>query len=310
MLGLVQLLLLGLLVFFLSVVWMIVRTIGRPPRRTYASAVSRNQPGDPGEIDPPREFSSWTFSRRSAEMPVWDIPGDDPDGPTVVMTHGWGDSRIGSLVRLQALLPFVSRIIAWDMPGQGEASGRASLGVHEADDLLALLDRAEIERAVLFGWSMGAGVSLVAATDERVVGVIAEAPYRLPITPARNVLRLRRMPSGFSATVAFWILGLRSGAGPGWQAFDRAEHAARAQCPVLVLHGEHDQISPLRDGQQIADAAPDGEIAIIPNGGHNTLWTDPDQLARSLVAVKAFCKRVARRTGVDAPAEPSVTAER
>jgi pimeloyl-ACP methyl ester carboxylesterase len=288
--GLTIILLQGLAVAIVFTSWWTARRIRRPPRRTYASAVSRGQPGDPSELPSPREFTEWSLEWRGVSLPVWDIPGDDPAGPTVICTPGWADSRIGALARLPAVLPFASRVVAWDPPGLGEAPdwpkgpfGGWPMGTADVDALRALIERVGDERVVLFGWSAGAGTSVVAAAGRAdVIGVIAEAPYRLPWTPARNVLRLMQMPWGIVGPLAFAALGVRFGVGPMWKGkggFDRAAHAKKVECPLLVLHGSDDEVCPLADGKEIARSAPRGAIAVVDGGHHNDLWTD-DRLAQ------------------------------
>src|SRR5204862_21161 len=151
----------GLLVLWAGTVIGTAWMLTHPPKRTYASAVARGRPGDPSELDTPRRFESWSFTSRGKQFPVWEVAGDDPVGPTIVMTHGWADSRIGALVRVGALAPVASRIIMWDLEGHGEAPGWCALGLRETEDLIALAERCG-SRLVLYGWSLGAGVSLVA----------------------------------------------------------------------------------------------------------------------------------------------------
>lgn len=325
--GLAIILLEGLALAVALTSFWIARRIRRPPRRTYASAVARGQPGDPRELPSPREFTEWSLEWRGVALPVWDIPGDDPDGPAVVCTPGWADSKIGVLSRLDALLPFASRVVAWDPPGLGEAPdwpkgplGGWPMGTADVDALRALVERVAASRVVLFGWSAGAGVSVAAASqrgpspapptsgrgsDEtplprsgrgegevaafRVVAVIAEAPYRQPWTPARNVLRAMGMPWRVVGPLAFGALGVRFGLGPTWKGkggFDRAAHARHLGCPLLVLHGDADEVCPLADGEAIAHAAKRGSLAVIRGGHHNDLWTD-DRLCEQCVSVVA-----------------------
>lgn len=295
--GLAVLLTVGLLVFLATTILIAAHTLTHPPRRTYASAVARGRAGDPSELDTPRTFQSWTLQSRGMDLPVWDIPGDLPpgSGPTIIVTHGWGDSRIGGLVRVEALAPLASRLLLWDLPGHGEAPGRCALGTRELQDLLAMIERADDGAAplILYGWSLGGGLSIAAAADSTthdrpIRAVIAEAPYRLPMTPARNVMRLRAFPHRANLPPAFWLLGTRFGVGPGWTGFDRAAHASGLPCPLLVLHGTQDAICPIDDGRAIAEAAPDGHFAPIEDGGHNDLWTDPALHARCAEAVRQF----------------------
>ena len=286
--GLAILLALGGIIYALILILGTNWKLRHPPRRTYAAALARNLPSDPSELETPLPFDSWNFRSRNLDLPVWDITGQSPQGPVIILTPGWGDSRIGALVRTPYLAEHASRIIAWDMPGHGEAPGTSTLGVREPQDLAALVEHLACP-VVLFGWSLGAGVSIAAATDpnmsSQILAVIAEAPYRFPETPARNVLRASQLPSGFSLTGAMWTLGLT---GKGRRNFDRCAHAARLSCPLLVIHGENDPVCPPADGCAIADAAPDGTFALIESGDHNRLWTDPGMFAQTTRATESF----------------------
>ncbi|GIK19872.1 MAG: hypothetical protein AMXMBFR77_05900 [Phycisphaerales bacterium] len=296
------LLFVGLVLLWAATVAWTAWLLTHPPRRTIAWAISRGVPADPSQMPAPRRFGEWTFRTRGLDLPVWDVQGDDPGGPVVVMTYGWSDSRIGALRRLEAVAPVASRVIVWEQEGHGDphdVPGLCRLGTREPDDLCALLERIDDggrgpAGVVLFGWSLGAGASIVAAAREgarrRVRAVIAEAPYRFAPTPARNVLRLRGMPWRATLMPAMWLIGVVQRNPPNWgtgRAFDRAAHAARLACPLLVLHGTDDEVSPVRDGREIAAAAPRGRIVEIEGGRHNTLWTDDGQRASAEAAVRA-----------------------
>lgn len=282
LLGLAQLLGVGLVVAWAAVVMHTVWSLTRPPRRTYTWAVSRRTPGDPGELEASRAFEAFVFRGRASELPAWRVMGDDPAGPVVVMTHGWGSSRVGGLKRLHAAAIGASTVVLWDLPGHGEATGTARLGADEHLDLLALIDSLPAAPAgvVLFGWSLGAGVSIRAAAEDAAAGrdriraVIAEAPYIDPSTPARAVMRLRGMPHRFNLPPAMAWIGLTRGIGARWAGFDRAAHAARLGVPLTVIHGDADPVCPLDAGRAIAAAAPDGRLVVVPGAGHNNLWTD------------------------------------
>ncbi|MFN0131678.1 MAG: alpha/beta hydrolase [Phycisphaerales bacterium] len=283
-----------------SVGWMLTH----PPRRTYAWAVSRSVAGDPGELVPARTFESWTLAFEGMELPVWDVAGEVPNGPVVIVTPGWGDSRVGALSRLLALAAWASRVVLWDSPGLGEAPGTCRLGLSESRALARLVDEVadhEAERLVLYGWSMGAGASIVvAASDSRIAGVIAESPYREAKTPARNVLAARGLPWRLTLMPALWVLWLAWTGRPPDRGFDRALHAKRVRCPLLVLHGERDVVAPLEDGHVIAEAAPNGRIVVVPGAGHNNLWTEHREA--SAAAVGEFMSAVATRAGAARPA--------
>lgn len=306
MLGLLQLVLIGGVLFWLALVWWTVHALTHPPRRGYAWAVARQRPGDPGEIPfhpSPPAFEEWVFEANGLKLPVWDIVGQNPDGPLVILTPGWGQGRVGCLDRAEGLLGYTSRLVVWEMPAMGDAAGRCTLGAHEPALLSELVDRVRtvtnetVARPrtplVLMGVSMGAGVSIVvAASREDIDGVIAEAPYRMPITPARGVMRAANLPRWLNLGPAIALTGLRNGTGWNWRGFDRADHAAKLQCPLLVLHGSLDEISPLADVEAISQAARGGELLAVQDADHHNLWQSAQTREQCERACAQFFKRL------------------
>lgn len=288
--GLVILLAIGLALLIAAMILYTARTLTCPPRRTYANAVARGRPGDPSELASPHTFDCWSFRSGRHEFPVWDVPCDNPDGPVVILIHGWADSRIGGLARLPFLSSAASRVILWDLRGHGDAPDICRLGTAEVDDVTALIDHLQLKAPpVLFGWSLGAGVALAAAS--RAAAVIAESPYRFADTPARNVIRARGLPWQLTLQPALALLNLRFGGRLSRSRFDRARLAMEAPCPILILHGELDEVCPIEDGRDIAAAA-HARLAVIPNGHHNDLWTDPDLAARCAEHVQVFLEGI------------------
>ena len=298
--GLIVLLLCGGALFYAVLSMYIGWRMLHPPRRSYASAVARNQPGDPGELSPPLENEPWQADTSRGAIDLWDCAGENADGPVVVFTHGWSDSRIQSLVRMHALSPHASRMIAWDLPGHGDAIGRFTLGAREPE-LLAELAESVAERhtgrpLVLYGWSLGSGISIAAAHRLQHAGkpivshVIAEAPYRDPFTPARRALIEGGLPHRVVLRIALRVIGVFSGVGQRWRGFERAALAAEMDVPLLVIHGTADRICPYEHGVVIATSAPRGELLTIEGAEHRTLWTDE----RHRTEVLAACARVLR----------------
>lgn len=319
--GLFLLLGIGLFLAIAFAIAAIEFLLTHPPRRTYASALARNRPGEPSEVrgifhvegtkplgNWPRAFDAWALTHRGVSIPIWRIEGDDPTGPIAIMTHGWGDSRIGALSRVPYVARHCRACVMWDCPGHGDASGGTRLGAHEADFLAAVVHEATADAPgvplMLVGWSLGAGVSLVAAGSDalrsRVACVVIEAPYRLVHTPAANVLRAKGLPTGPILHAALAILGLAWRVGAGWRGFDRATHAAKVACPILILHGDADETCPLEDARAIAQAAPSASVVVIPGGTHNGMWTDRASLVHAVPALDAFMAKF--RGGPGAPA--------
>ena len=50
--------------------------------------------------------------------------------------------------------------------------------------------------------------------------------------------------------------------------------------PVLVVHGDNDEVIPYELGKRLAPLFPHGEFMTVPGGQHNNLWERPEVLAR------------------------------
>lgn len=283
----------------------LLHRLAHPPRVTLGAALARGLPADPAEL-------GLSFEERSLRLfdstttRAWLIEGRRPDGPVIVVTHGWADSRFGAQRRATLLVEFASLVVCYDLRGHGYASAPASDcgSPREGDDLLAIVQQLEAlhpthrglaqthkRRYVLFGYSMGANISLIAAARDRdgqIAGVIADGPYRRWHEPIVGLFRLRRWPAYPLVWIAdAWLMLAR----PAFRReFDRTRWAARLRCPLLVLHGDADPLCPLASARAIAEAAPGHELVVFPGGGHLDLADlDPDRYRN---AIARFIERV------------------
>lgn len=127
-------------------------------------------------------------------------------GPPLV----WGHGLMGSIARQELLSEGLDgleqrglRVISYDARGHGE-SGYTEDEAHyswaaHAEDLLALLDHLEVERAHIGGGSMGAGIAITFALahPERVSRLVLVAPPPL----AGTVEPAQQLFGGFAALI-------------------------------------------------------------------------------------------------------------
>jgi pimeloyl-ACP methyl ester carboxylesterase len=60
-----------------------------------------------------------------------------------------------------------------------------------------------------------------------------------------------------------------------WLLRDRLDslgRAPRVPVPVLILHGDQDELVPYTLGEALARALPDARLVPLVGGGHNDLW--------------------------------------
>lgn len=274
--GLAVLLALGLVLAWSGTVLLTAWRLVRPRRRGYGSRVARGLAGDPSELMPPASCDAWTTTIDGC--PVWELRGDDESGPAVVFLHGWGRSRHDVLERFAHVRSVVSRMVALDLPGHGGSrAGYSGLGATEHRVVLEVV--ASVggplpagRPVVVWGWSLGAGVALRAASEADVAGVIFEAGYAHAITPARAVLRAAGLPHRTTLPAALGLIGLIRG--DSWRGFDRVGLAAGCRTPMLVLHDATDEVCPIGDARAIARASPAATLIDTSGIPHRDAWTE------------------------------------
>lgn len=103
---------------------------------------------------------------------VWDDAGVERGGPTLVLVH----AAVAGRRMWEPLLPTLTerhRVVAYDVRGFG-ASPAPTGDFYDHDDLLAVMDAAGVDRAVVVGASNGGRIAadLAAVAPERVSGLV------------------------------------------------------------------------------------------------------------------------------------------
>ena len=186
---------------------------------------------------------------------AWYRPPANERAPVLVFFHG-NAGHIGH--RAYRLPPFIEAgygILLAEYRGYGGNPGRPSAAGFEADGRAALDFLAgqgiDGDRLVLYGESLGSGVAVRMASERACGALILEAPY----TSVADVAQDR-----------YWMFPVRALV---LDKFDSMSRIGQARCPVLVMHGEHDRIVPLKFGRHLFEAAPEPrEFKLFADGGH------------------------------------------
>ena len=118
---------------------------------------------------------------RTIELPgrgttfVIDVPGPTPTAPTVVLLHALGCTAYLSWGMAIGELSRSCRVVTLDQRWHGRGIRSARFRFSDcADDVAALLDELDIERAVVAGYSMGGAVAQLVwrRHPERVAGLV------------------------------------------------------------------------------------------------------------------------------------------
>ncbi len=237
--------------------------------------------------------------------------------PTVLLIHGAAnDSDVWQKIA-QGLAAAGYPSLTPDLPGHGLSHGEA-LGSIEAlaDWIVALLDAAGIEKAILAGHSMGSLIALEAAArhPQRVSALAllgASAPMPVAdalLASARNTPDSAcRMIMKFSHTPDFTLhgggghgvwgpgatLAIMRRSPPGVLAADldncnryqNGLHAAAAvKCPTLLVVARRDRMTPARNIQALQAELAHASRADIQDCGHAMMNEKPQEIIAALLA--------------------------
>ena len=247
-------------------------------------------------------FETTTVRSGDLELPAWFIPArSGKPGPGVALIHGWESGRDKTLPNAVFLHAVGFHCLTIDVRGHG-ANPAETLPISAGEfglDALAtfetLVSRPEVTVGAVVGHSMGAiGAILAAAADSRIAAVVATSapadPYRL----TRQTFRLANLPIPDPIAYPLAWLTTRVYLAPrGHTVADisATQAIARYRGPILLAHGDADQVVPFghlgrlaaaaRATRTAADAAP-VETLLVPGGQHSWLYEDPTY--RSTVA--------------------------
>ncbi len=103
-----------------------------------------------------------------AQLAVWDVAGDGPDAPVVVLPHCWGCNHEIWIPVARRLHEQGYRVVLYDQRGHGQSTrGTAPLAMDTlALDLEAVFEATAVSDAVLAGHSMG-GMTIMALATYR-----------------------------------------------------------------------------------------------------------------------------------------------
>jgi pimeloyl-ACP methyl ester carboxylesterase len=225
------------------------------------------------------DFMETSITTETGESPAWVFPTADSDGTWAVHVHGIRTSRFSALrsVPVALRLGMTSIVPSYfgdsDNPGKGNRP--SYLGQREWRDVEMALDYAVdhgARRVVLFGWSMGASISLTLSEVSRHRDLIAGLVLVSPATNMRGTLVAAAVaagvPSWLAGLVPFslshrpfsFFSGLREPV--DFRALDWTQPAGRVKVPTLVIHSDGDTDIPLRITRQFADANP-GMVSLV-----------------------------------------------
>ena len=199
---------------------------------------------------------------------VWYAP-PKRDLPLVLYFHGNAGALRYRADRFRALTDDGYGLVALSYRGYGGSTGSPSEAGMIADAEVAYAfaaARVPAERIVVFGESLGTGVAVALAATQRLGRRVRQSPF----TSAADV-----------GARAYWFLPVRF---LMKDPFRSDQRIGKVTVPLLVLHGERDQVVPIALGERLFALANEPKRLVrFPAGTH----VDLDQHG-ALDAVRSF----------------------
>jgi pimeloyl-ACP methyl ester carboxylesterase len=248
--------------------------------------------------------------------------------PVAVFIHGAQHDHSVWALQTRYFAHHGLSVLAVDLPGHGRSAGPAKPSIAAlADWVIALLDAAKVSRAMLIGHSMGSLIALdTAARHPSRVTCLSLLATAFPMTVSDALLSAARdhEPDAIDM-VNQWshssIAAKPSSPGPGFwlhgsnqrlmermavrgepQLFhtdfsacnayaDGLERAAALQCPVQIVTGKRDAMTPPRASRALVDAMKHAGVpvdTVLLDAGHALMSEQPDA---TLAALFGFAKK-------------------
>lgn len=193
---------------------------------------------------------------------------------TAIVSHGNAGNIDHRTILAAALLCCNLNVLLYDYEGYGASSGSTSIKAMIRDGV-ATYDYAVNElklspkNILVYGESIGTGVSVQISKQRPVAGIILQSGFSTLLDASRDFLFYLPMYP------ASWFENL-----------DNVEILKQKHPPLLILHGDHDNVIALRHAQKLyREAAPPKQMIELKQFGHMLEGVDRVDF---LQAVKRF----------------------
>jgi pimeloyl-ACP methyl ester carboxylesterase len=223
----------------------------------------------PADLGLPQE-RVWLTNPRGIRLHGWFVPSGE-DAPAVVVLHGWGGNAAHMLDLAPAIneAGFHSLFLDARNHGLSEHDDHVSM-LKFAEDLGTAVEylrqRDDVTDVAVIAHSVGAAAAIYYASyNDDISAVVAVASFAHP-----GELMDENLPlPGPIRWAVLWAV--ETMIGKGLDVIAPRSRVAHVSAPLLLVHGEQDDIVPVEDSYELADLGVDTELLVVPEGAHSDL---------------------------------------
>lgn len=217
-----------------------------------------------------------------------------PTSPAVLVMHGWGANASMMLPSVAPLTGAGFAVLLLDARCHGASADEAFASLPRfAQDIEAGLDwlarQAQVDaaRLAVIGHSVGAGAALLSATRrDDIRAVVSISAFAHPEEVMRRLLAAHHIPY---FGVGWYVLRhVQCVIGARFDDIAPIRSMTRVRCPVLLVHGEDDDMVPFDDARRLLAAGPMGRVQLLALPGQHdpteSLQTEQSRLLMFLIS--------------------------
>ncbi len=207
------------------------------------------------------EFEDVSFNASDGtRLHGWYLPGET-GRPLILFSHGNAGNISHRVDNLRLLRELGLAVFIYDYRGYGQSAGKATEAGTYADMRGALswlkAKGWAPEQMIYFGRSLGAGVALQLALESPPAGLVLESAFSSIEAIGKHHYPLLWLLAG-------WALDAR---------YANLTKIEQLKVPLLIFHGEQDEIIPPQMGRELFEAASQPkQFYAIPHAGHNDTY--------------------------------------
>ncbi len=222
--------------------------------------------------------------------------------PTILLLHG----ALGSAASFDGILPLLEGkfdAYSFDFSGHGKDKYSGALSMSRFGvDILRFMDDHSLEKAAVFGYSMGgyAAVQLAAERPGRITSIVSlGTKWEWNPTQAARETAMLNADTLLEKVPKFAAVLEQTHAGQGWRPLLTRtvelltalgaeggfghERTTRVNIPVRILLGAGDKMVSVKESERMAASLPKGSFRLLPDVPHQIEKVNPAVIVDEIV---------------------------
>jgi pimeloyl-ACP methyl ester carboxylesterase len=216
------------------------------------------------------EEQVWLTNPRGIQLHGWFVSSGGT-APVVIVLHGWGGNAAHMLDLAPAINEAGLHALFLDARNHGLSEHEDHVSMLKfAEDLGTAVgyvkQRDDVTDVAVIAHSVGAAAAIYYASyNEDFSAVVAVSSFAHPGELMDENLRL----PGPVRWAVLWAV--ETMIGKGFDVIAPRARVSHVSAPLLLVHGEQDDILPIEDSYELASLGLDAELLVVPEGGHSDL---------------------------------------